>query len=80
MGGIVGWIASLIMKTDQQMDLLLNVIIGIAGAVLGSWLFGSVLGFGSALTAGDFSLIGLFWAIFGSVLLIGALKSLRVLR
>ncbi len=79
-GGLVGWMASMLMKTDQQMGVLVNIIIGVVGALLGSWLFGSVLGFGSAFTSGNFSLVGFFWAILGSVVLIGILKLLKVLR
>ncbi|HLT48410.1 MAG TPA: GlsB/YeaQ/YmgE family stress response membrane protein [Rubricoccaceae bacterium] len=44
-GGLVGWIASKIMGTDAQQGVLLNVVIGIVGALLGGWLLGSVLGF-----------------------------------
>src|SRR6266702_4291734 len=36
-GGIVGWLASLIMKTDAQQGILLNVIVGIVGAFVGGW-------------------------------------------
>ncbi|MGD9945314.1 MAG: GlsB/YeaQ/YmgE family stress response membrane protein, partial [Burkholderiaceae bacterium] len=37
-GGIIGWIASLIMRTDAQQGIFLNVIVGIIGALLGGWL------------------------------------------
>ena len=37
-GGLVGWIASLIMKTDAQQGILLNIIVGIVGATLGGWI------------------------------------------
>ena len=37
-GGIVGWIASLIMGTDSQQGLFLNIIVGIVGAILGGWI------------------------------------------
>lgn len=79
-GGIVGWVASLIMKTDDQMGVILNIIIGIVGAFIGSWLFGSVLGFGSAFASGSISLVGFFWAIIGSAILIGILKMFKMLR
>jgi uncharacterized membrane protein YeaQ/YmgE (transglycosylase-associated protein family) len=41
-GGIVGWLASILMKTNAQMGLLANVIVGIAGASLGFWLAGMI--------------------------------------
>jgi uncharacterized membrane protein YeaQ/YmgE (transglycosylase-associated protein family) len=69
-GGIIGWIASLIMGTDQSQGLLLNIIIGIVGSVLGRWLFGSVFGIGSAGAAGSFSLIGIFWGVLGAIILV----------
>ena len=46
-GGIVGWLASLIMKTDAQQGILLNVIVGIVGAFLGGWLISPLVGMGT---------------------------------
>jgi uncharacterized membrane protein YeaQ/YmgE (transglycosylase-associated protein family) len=43
-GGVIGWVASLVMKSDAQMGLIANVLIGIVGSFLGMWLAG-VLGF-----------------------------------
>jgi uncharacterized membrane protein YeaQ/YmgE (transglycosylase-associated protein family) len=43
LGGIVGWLASIMMKTNAQMGLIANVIVGIVGSILGFWLAG-VLG------------------------------------
>ncbi len=37
-GGVVGWLASLIMGTNRQMGIIANVIVGIVGAALGHWL------------------------------------------
>ena len=39
-GGIVGWLASLVMKTNAQMGWIANVLIGVAGSFLGYWLAG----------------------------------------
>ena len=41
-GGIVGWLASMVMKTDAQQGVIMNIIVGIVGAFLGSWLFGAL--------------------------------------
>ena len=46
-GGIVGWLASMIMKTDAQQGILLNVVVGIVGAFLGGWLISPLLGMGT---------------------------------
>jgi uncharacterized membrane protein YeaQ/YmgE (transglycosylase-associated protein family) len=41
-GGIVGWLASIIMKTNAQMGLIANVLVGVIGALLGNWIAGLV--------------------------------------
>ncbi len=46
-GGIVGWLASLIMKTDAQQGILLNVVVGIIGAFLGGWVVSPMVGVGT---------------------------------
>ena len=46
-GGIVGWLASIIMRRDAQQGILLNIIVGIIGALIGGWLIGPMLGAGS---------------------------------
>ena len=46
-GGIVGWLASIIMKRDAQQGILLNIVVGIVGALIGGWLIGPLLGAGS---------------------------------
>ena len=43
-GGLCGWLASLIMKRDAQQGILLNVVVGIVGAMIGGFLFGPLLG------------------------------------
>lgn len=77
-GGIIGWLASLMMKTDAQQGILLNVIIGIVGSLLGRWLFVDVLGIGAATATGTFSFWGLFFGILGAIILIAILKALRI--
>lgn len=47
MGGIVGWLASIIMGTDGQQGIILNIVVGIVGALVGGWLIGPLLGAGS---------------------------------
>jgi uncharacterized membrane protein YeaQ/YmgE (transglycosylase-associated protein family) len=39
-GGIVGWLASIVMKTNAQMGIIANVLVGIVGSMLGFWLAG----------------------------------------
>lgn len=78
-GGIIGWLASLIMGTDAEQGLLMNIVIGIIGSLLGKWLFFDVLGIGGAAVAGSFSFIGLIWGIVGAIILIAIFKALRIL-
>src|SRR3546814_3352684 len=61
-GGIIGWLASIVMRTDAQQGIILNVVVGIVGAFIGSFL-GSFFGMGASLET--FSPIGLLWAFIG---------------
>lgn len=73
-GGIIGWLASIVMKTNEQMGIVANVIVGIVGSSLGYWLAG-VLGF----TAHGF-IARLVVAIAGAAVLIFLLKALRIFK
>ncbi len=68
-GGIIGWLASIIMKRDGQQGILLNIIVGIVGSFLGGWLIAPLLGSGTANT-GDFSVMGLLASLIGAVILL----------
>lgn len=72
-GALVGWIASLIMKTDSQQGAVLNIVIGIVGAVIGGWLM-SVLGQGGI---SGFNLYSFIVALIGAIVLITAIRFLR---
>jgi uncharacterized membrane protein YeaQ/YmgE (transglycosylase-associated protein family) len=73
-GGIVGWLASIIMKTNAQMGLIANVIIGIVGSALGFWIAGLL---GIAATG---SIVRFVIAIAGAVLLIFILGKLGIFK
>lgn len=77
-GALIGWIASLIMKTDAQQGALANILVGIIGSVLGRWVFGDVLGIGGATAAGAFSIMGIIWGIVGAVILLAILKAFKL--
>ncbi|HEY1149731.1 MAG TPA: GlsB/YeaQ/YmgE family stress response membrane protein [Pseudoduganella sp.] len=68
-GGIIGWLASLVMKTDAQQGLFLNVIVGIIGALLGGWLLSPLFGAGT-INANDFSVMSLVVSFLGAVILL----------
>jgi uncharacterized membrane protein YeaQ/YmgE (transglycosylase-associated protein family) len=46
-GGIVGWLASLVMRTDGQQGIILNVVVGVVGALLAGWLVSPLVGVGT---------------------------------
>ena len=73
-GGIIGWLASMLMKTNAQMGLIANVIVGIVGSSIGFWLAG-VLGIGAGGTVGAYLI-----AVLGAAVLIGLLKALGVFK
>jgi len=73
-GGVIGWLASVVMKTDAQMGIIANIVVGILGAILGHWLFG-VLG----LTPYG-PVVRLFVNIGGAMVLIAVLRGLGVYR
>lgn len=68
-GGIIGWLASIIMKRDAQQGILLNIIVGIVGSFLGGYLIAPLLGSGTA-NSGDFSVTGLLASLIGAVILL----------
>jgi uncharacterized membrane protein YeaQ/YmgE (transglycosylase-associated protein family) len=57
-GGIVGWLASLVMRTDAQQGILLNVVVGIIGAFIGGLIFGGSINEGITVWTFITSLIG----------------------
>ncbi|MFL6593520.1 MAG: GlsB/YeaQ/YmgE family stress response membrane protein [Luteimonas sp.] len=75
-GGIIGWLASMIMRTDGQQGIILNVIVGIVGSFLGGWLIAPLLGTGT-VNSGDFSIMGLISSLIGAVILLAIVNLFR---
>lgn len=75
-GGVLGWLASLVMKTDAQQGVLLNVIVGIVGAFVGGLLIGPLVGTGT-INSGDYSLSGLLASLVGALLLLAVVNLVR---
>jgi uncharacterized membrane protein YeaQ/YmgE (transglycosylase-associated protein family) len=75
-GGLIGWVASMLMRTDGQQGLLLNVVVGIVGAFLGGWLLAPMVGTGT-INSGDFSVSGLAVSLVGAVLLLALVNLVR---
>ena len=73
-GGLIGWLASLIMKTSAQMGLVANIVVGVVGSVLGHWAAGA-LGIAAFGSVGSFII-----SLLGAVLLIVILRAVGVFR
>ncbi len=72
-GGIIGWLASMVMKTDAQQGILLNMVVGIVGALLGGWLLTPLFGSGT-INADDFSAVSLLVSFLGAVILLAVVN------
>ncbi len=66
-GGIIGWLASIVMKRPE--GTILNVVVGIIGAMLGGWFLSPLLGAGT-INQNDFSLPGLLVSFLGAIILL----------
>ena len=75
-GGILGWIASLFMRTDAQQGVVLNVVVGIVGALLAGFLIAPLLGTGT-INSNDFSLSGLIVSLLGAIVLLAIVNLVR---
>ena len=75
-GGLLGWIASLLMKTDAQQGIILNVIVGIVGALLGGWFLSPMFGAGT-INTNDFSVAGLGVSLLGAIILLAIVNLIR---
>jgi uncharacterized membrane protein YeaQ/YmgE (transglycosylase-associated protein family) len=75
-GGIIGWVASLIMRTDAQQGVVLNVVVGIVGALLGGWFLSPFVGI-SAINQNNLSVPGLLVSLLGAVILLGLVNLMR---
>jgi len=76
MGGIMGWLASMVMKTDAQQGIILNVVVGIVGAMLGGFLLAPLFGSGT-INNDDFSIMSLVTSFLGAVILLAIVNFFR---
>jgi uncharacterized membrane protein YeaQ/YmgE (transglycosylase-associated protein family) len=75
-GGVIGWLASLIMRTDGQQGIFLNIVVGIIGAALGGWLISPLVGVGS-INDDVFSIGALLVSLVGAVILLAIVNMFR---
>ena len=75
MGGLIGWVASTIMRTDGQQGALLNIVVGIVGAAIGGWFISPMVGVGT-INQGAFS-AGALVVLLGAVVLLAIVNLVR---
>ena len=75
-GGILGWVASLIMRTDGQQGIILNVVVGIVGALVAGFLLNPLIG-GGNIMAGDLSVSSILVSLLGAVVLLAIVNLFR---
>ena len=71
-GALIGWLASIVMRTDEQQGALFNIVVGIVGAAIGGFLFGA-----STINSGVFSLQALLVSFIGAVILLAIVNFVR---
>ena len=75
-GGILGWIASIIMHTNAQQGIFLNIVVGIIGAMVAGFLLTPLLGIGT-INQNNLSLPALFVSLLGSIILLALVNLFR---
>lgn len=72
-GGLVGWVASILMRTNGQQGLLLNILVGIAGAFVAGYFLSPLLGI-STINQGNYSIPGILLSIGGAVVMLAVIN------
>ena len=72
-GGILGWLASMVMRTDAEQGMILTVVVGIVGAFLGGWLLSPLFGTGT-INSDEFSVSSLLVSFLGAIILLAIVR------
>ena len=75
-GGLLGWVASRMMNTDAQQGVVLNIVVGVIGALLAGFMLTPLFGIGT-INSGDFSGAGLLISLLGAVILLAVVNLVR---
>ena len=75
-GGLIGWVASMVMKTDAQQGVILNIVVGIVGAFLGGWLVSPLVGVPS-INQDAFSVGAMAVSLVGAIILLAIVNLMR---
>ncbi len=75
-GGLIGWVASMIMRTNAQQGLLLNIVVGVVGALVAGWIISPLVGI-PTINQDVFSLPALLVSLLGAIVLLGIVNLVR---
>jgi len=75
-GGVIGWIASLIMKTDGQQGIFLNIVVGIVGAAIAGWVISPLVGV-PTINQNTFSFAAMVVSLIGAIVLLAIVNVFR---
>ncbi|UUL83275.1 GlsB/YeaQ/YmgE family stress response membrane protein [Sphingomonas qomolangmaensis] len=75
-GGLIGWVASMIMRTNGQQGIILNIVVGIVGALLAGFIITPLIG-GSPITSGEISIQSVLVSLVGAVVLLAIINMFR---
>jgi uncharacterized membrane protein YeaQ/YmgE (transglycosylase-associated protein family) len=75
-GGILGWLTSMVMRTDGQQGIFLNIVVGIVGALVAGFLISPLLGAGT-ITSGSFDIMSLIVSFLGALVLLAIVNLVR---
>ncbi len=75
-GAVVGWLASVIMKTSGRQGLIIDIVVGIVGAFIGGYFISPLVGAGT-INQGDFSVPALLVSLVGAVILLAVVRLVR---
>ncbi len=75
-GGIIGWLASIVMRTDGQQGMFLNIVVGIVGSMLAGFLVTPLIG-GVPITQGSMDIKSLLVSFLGAVVLLAIVNLFR---
>ena len=72
-GGIIGWLASIVMRTNAQQGILLNIVVGVVGAFVAGWFLTPLFGV-STINQANFSMPALLVSLGGAILLLAVVR------
>jgi uncharacterized membrane protein YeaQ/YmgE (transglycosylase-associated protein family) len=75
-GGLIGWVASMIMRTDGQQGIFLNIVVGIVGALLAGFIVTPLVG-GAPITSGEISIQSVLVSLLGAIVLLALINLFR---